>query len=231
MGFLRNAQEAGRNPKKYILTIILCILVIITGYMSVQKGRTRQTLDYASSLDELAVTVDGESLTLRDMAFYVAYEEMEVEKQAATYNPEDTNKYWNLHVDGEFIKLASKKYAIQMAVHDQIFYDMAQREDVKLTDSDYEYIKNNETDFLYDLADYDGLEKMGVTEEDICSAMEKAALAQKYQELYASMQGEDTASYDFSGDAYEKLLENNYKYKINDEIWDRVDFGDVVLDH
>ena len=72
---------------------------------------------------------------------------------------------------------------------------------------------------------------MGVTEEDICSAMEKAALAQKYQELYASMQGEDTASYDFSGDAYEKLLENNYKYKINDEIWDRVDFGDVVLDH
>ena len=66
---------------------------------------------------------------------------------------------------------------------------------------------------------------------DQCSAMEKAALAQKYQELYASMQGEDTASYDFSGDAYEKLLENNYKYKINDEIWDRVDFGDVVLDH
>ena len=202
MGFLRNAQEAGRNPKKYILTIILGILVIITGYMSVQKGRTRQRLDYASSLDELAVTVDGESLTLRDMAFYVAYEEM-----------------------------ASKKYAIQMAVHDQIFYDMAQKEDVKLTDSDYEYIKNNETDFLYDLADYDGLEKMGVTEEDICSAMEKAALAQKYQELYASMQGEDTASYDFSGDAYEKLLENNYKYKINDEIWDRVDFGNVVLDH
>ena len=127
MGFLRKAQDAGRNPKKYILTIILGILVIITGYMSVQKGRKSQPLDYASSLDELAVTVDGESLTLRDMAFYVAYEEMEVEKQAVTYNPEDTNKYWNLHVDGEFIKLASKKYAIQMAVHDQIFYDMAQR--------------------------------------------------------------------------------------------------------
>ena len=118
-----------------------------------------------------------------------------------------------------------------MAIHDQIFYDLAQNADVKLTDSDYEYIKNSETDFLYDLDDYNGLQKMGVTEEDICNAMEKAALAQKYQELYARMQGEDTASYDFSGDAYKKLLENNYKYEINDEVWDRVNFGGVVLDH
>ena len=231
MGFWSNIKKTAKNPRKYILTIVLGILVIITGYMAIQRGRTRQAIDYPTSLDEVAVTVDGDSITLRDMAFYIAYEELEVEKQAATYNPEDTNKYWNLHVDGEFIKLASKESAIQMAIHDQIFYDMAQEADITLTDSDYEYIKNSETDFLYDLDDYDGLQKMGVTEEDICNAMEKAALAQKYQELYAKMQGEETDSYDFSGDAYKKLLENNYKYEINDEIWDRVAFGSVVLDH
>lgn len=231
MDILKKAGATAQNPRKYIVTIFLGIMVIITGYMSIQRGRLTKALDYPASLDETAVTVDGESLTLRDMAFYTAYEELEVEKQAVVYNPDNTNKYWNLHVDGEFIKVASKNAAMQMAVHDQIFYELAQEADVKLTDSDYEYLKNSETDFLYDLEDYDGLNKLGVTEEDICNSMEKAALGQKYQELYARMQGEETASYDFSGDAYKKLLENNHEYKVNDTIWDRVKFGNVILDH
>ena len=176
--------------------------------MAIKSGNMRRPLNYPTSLDVVAITVGNTEITLRDMAFYVAYEEMEVEKQAIVYDPEDTNKYWNIHTDGEFVKVAAKNAAIQMAIHDQIFCQMAEADGVTLEASDYEYIRNSESDFISDLEDYEGLEKLGVTEEDICNSMERVALAQKYQQMYAEMNGENMEAYDFTGDAYKELVEN-----------------------
>lgn len=235
MGFgnkIKNAiKRIVKMPKKYIVTIILGVMVIITGTMAIRSGNLRRPLNYPSSLDVVAITVGDTEITLRDMAFYVAYEEMEVEKQAVVYDPEDPNKYWNIHTDGEFVKVAAKNAAIQMAIHDQIFCQMAEADGVTLEASDYEYIRNSESDFISDLEDYEGLEKLGVTEEDICNSMERVALAQKYQQMYAEMNGENMEAYDFTGDAYKELVEKNYEYKIKEKIWERIRFGNVILEH
>ena len=86
MGFgnkIKNAiKRIVKMPKKYIATIILGVMVIITGAMAIRSGNLRRPLNYPSSLDVVAITVGDTEITLRDMAFYVAYEEMEVEKQA-----------------------------------------------------------------------------------------------------------------------------------------------------
>ena len=235
MGFgnkIKNAiKRIVKMPKKYIVTIILGVMVIITGAMAIKSGNLRRPLNYPSSLDVVAITVGDTEITLRDMAFYVAYEEMEVEKQAVVYDPEDPNKYWNIHTDGEFVKVAAKNAAIQMAIHDQILCQMEEADGVTLETSDYEYIRNSESDFISDLEDYEGLEKLGVTEEDICNSIERVALAQKYQQMYAEMNGENMEAYDFTGDAYKELVENNYEYKIKEKIWERIRFGNVILEH
>ena len=114
-----------RSPKKYLVTLALSVLVVVLGWYSMQNRSGRDRLVYADSLDLVAAEVNGEELTLRDLAFYVAYEEAEVEERAIAYDPDDTIQFWNLHTDGVFIRNAARNAAIQMAIHDEIFYRMA----------------------------------------------------------------------------------------------------------
>ena len=190
----------------------------------------KQNIVYNEHLEDVAVTVNGKELTLRDMAFYVAYEEMNVEKQALVYDSDNPNKYWNIHTNGEFVRVAARKAAMSMAIHDEIFYEMAKKESITLTDDEKAALKNSEKDFWYDLSDIDGAKKLGVEKKDIYSSMEKSAIARKYQEIYEGLDNADITDYDFSGGRYEKLLEKN-NYKIKEKVWKRVDMGNVTLDH
>ena len=174
--------------------------------------------------------MDDQAITLKDFAFYVAYEEMNVEEQAYVYEPGNTSKYWNLHIDGEFVRIAARNSAVDMAIHDRIFYDMALEDGVELDDEEMQFLINSQQDFLSDISDYGGIEKLGVDEEVICSSMEKAALAQKYQEVYAELNGKEISDYDFSAEGYKALLADT-DYKINKEVLERLDFGNITLEH
>ena len=117
-------------------TVCLGILVLFLAYQSVKAGNARGKIDYKKNLDEVCVTVDGKEFTFRDLAFYVAYEELTIQEQALVYDADNTKKYWNLHINGEFVRVAARESAIQMAIHDQIFYEMAMEEGILLTEED-----------------------------------------------------------------------------------------------
>ena len=218
------------KKKRFGLTIVLGILTIITGVYAYNVGQRRQDINYPEALDEVVAYVDDQAITLKDFAFYVAYEEMNVEEQAYVYEPGNTSKYWNLHIDGEFVRIAARNSAVDMAIHDRIFYDMALEDEVELDDEEMQFLINSQQDFLSDISDYGGLEKLGVDEEVICSSMEKAALAQKYQEVYAELNGKEISDYDFSAEGYKALLADT-DYKINKEVLERLDFGNITLEH
>lgn len=217
-----------KNPKKYILTLVLGVLVVIMGWYSFQGRNRREHLDYAQCLDKEAVCVDGQSYSFRETAFYVAYEEKEVQEQAKVYDYEHPDKYWNLHIDGQFIRIAAREAAVQMAVHDMLFYQMALEEGITLSEDDRITLKNYQEDFWADLTDYDKQYRLGVEKEDIMATMEKIALAQKYQAIYAGLTNQDIEDYDFSSDCYTELLKE-HKYKINEKLWDRISFGNVTI--
>ena len=81
--------------KRWIITIILCVLVVALGLFTRWKNRQLDPIDYKASLEKTAAEVNGTFLTLRDMAFYVTYEEAEVAKQAIEYDEDDPKHYWN----------------------------------------------------------------------------------------------------------------------------------------
>lgn len=226
-GVIKGFKE---DPKKYIFTIVLGIIVIILGIASYRMGKNRNGVDYKSVLEETAVTVNGNKLSFKDVAFYVAYEESEVEEQAKVYDSSDTNKYWNLHIDGEFIRVAARNAAIQMAIHDEIFYEMACKEGIELTDDEKETLRLSQEDFWSDLKDYDKKERLGVDKDDIYSQMEKIAMSEKYQEIYAGLSNLSRDDFSFTSDEYKKLLEEN-KYSINEDTWSHIEFGSITLDH
>ena len=61
-----------KRPIKYLVTLFLVAVLLVLGYQSLQNGKQRSKINYKDDLDEVTICVDGEELTLRDMAFYVA---------------------------------------------------------------------------------------------------------------------------------------------------------------
>ena len=215
--------------KNIIFIIVLVCLILVCGLIAVYSNRKKETLDYANVLGNTAVTVDGNVLTIRDLAFYIAYEESEVEKQAVIYNPDDTNAYWKLHINGEFLKVSARNAAMNMAIHDEIFYQMANEEGIALSDEEMELLKEKQDEFWSDLSD-EAKEKIIVSQDELNAAMERIAVVQKYQMIYAELQNKTYDDYEFNGDSYETLLAS-HEVVINSDVWERLDFGNITLEH
>lgn len=219
-----------RMKRKFFITLALaCVVVVLVVYRETTAG-TRGKLDYASSLDQVAAVVNGEELTLRRLAYYVAYEEALVEKQALIYNPENTSQYWNVHEKFDFIRVKARDTALQMAIHDVIFSNMADAEGVTLDEGEEERLIFEQTNFWQDLVEDEKTEGLGVAREDIFESMERAALAQKYQSIYEQINGVAPGAYDIEKEDYLALLADQ-DYEIRTQLWRRVPFGDVTLQH
>lgn len=222
-------EKKPRKRYNFVLTFLLLILAFVTIYYSREQGKKRDALVYPDSLELVAAEINGEKLTLKDLAFYVAYEEAQVEEQALVYDSDNPGKYWNVRTKNGFIRRSARNTVMQMALHDELFYQMAEDE-IELSEEDEKSLELAEQDFWEDLSERDGESRLGVTKEDIRETLRKLTYAQKYQEIYAAMHNKDTEDYDFTADSYLKLLEEQ-DYTIHNRIWERVSLGSVTLDH
>lgn len=224
----KQKEKKQRKPRWFVTIILLVILFFSVG--SWWQTKQRQQLVYPEALDKVAASVNGTSLTLRDIAFYVAYEEAEVEKQAFAYDAEHPEQYWKLHLNNTYVYAAARNAVIQMAIHDEVFYQMAVKEEISLTDEEEQALTDKEQEFWQDLVE-DGKDAMlGVSEEDIAETMRRIAYAEKYQSIYAQMQGASYDDYAFSEKAYVALLEEQ-EYTINQKIVKRLGVGTITLDY
>lgn len=210
-------------------TSVLLIIVVVVGGISVRLGSQKQYLKFPEALDEVVVTVDGEELLVQDLAFYIAYEEGIVERDAFVYNPENTGQYWKIHTNGVFIRTAAKQTAIDMAIHDEIFYQMAQEDGLTLDEKEEEHLRNTQYDFWSDLEE-EQRTAIAVGQDYMNQSIEKMALAEKYQSIYAMMKDKEQEEYAFDGTAYQKLLEE-HEVQIHEEVWDRIHFGSITVNH
>ena len=133
-----------------------------------------------------------------------------------------------MHTDGQFVRVAARNAAIQMAVHDEIFYQMAKNDGTALNEEEQKELENKIGDFWSDLTDRNGEDGLGITKDDIADTMSRIALAEKYQYIYEELQNADHGDYDFSGEAYGQLKEKN-KCKIYRNVWSRISFGNVTI--
>lgn len=212
------------------LTVILLLIIVALSVGSSWQTKQRQQIVYSESLDKVAASVNGTSLTLRDIAFYVAYEESEVEKQAFAYDAEHPKKYWGIRLNGSYVYAAARNAIIQMAIHDEVFYQMAQEEEISLTAEEEQALSEKEQEFWQDLVDDGKDTRLGVSEADIQETMRRIAYAQKYQTIYAQMQEASYEDYEFSEEAYAALLDEQ-DYTINKKIVKRLGVGSITLNY
>jgi hypothetical protein len=205
--------------------LLMSVLFIVADRSSSQK----EYLVYSESLDEVAATVDDKELNLRDLAFYVAYEEGKIEEEARIYNPDDTAEYWKKRLGNDFVRVLAKNAAMDMAIHDEIFYELAIQNKLTLDDSDRERIKNSQGDFWSDLEPKQQ-EALGVTREEMDAEVEKVAIAEKYEWVLTEMNDAEEGDYAFDGEAYEQMKEEHVS-EVNDDVWQRIFFGEITTLH
>ena len=209
--------------------VVVSVIVVLVGILAVRERLRTRDIVFAEALDEVVAVIDGQKLTLRDVAFYIAYEEGQMEWEARLYDPKDTGAFWRIYTNHTFIWDEGKNTALNMAVHDAIFYQMAIEQGLSLTEEEELLLANDRYDFWSDLEDWQR-ERLGVSEETLGESMRRLALAEKYQYLLSDMKDAEFASYSFNGAAYERLLES-HECEIEDSLWERVPFGSITVDH
>lgn len=218
------------SMKKFIVLWILAFFMLMLAFASIADGKGRSAIVYSESLDKEIATVQGEPLTLRDFAIYVAHQEAEVESQALAYDDKDTNKYWNIHTNGKFIRYAARDAALAMAIHDALFYQLAKEMELSLTEEELVYIENDVMDFWTDLTYDEKEKKLGIEQKDVELAYQKIALAEKAQFIYAQMDNVKYEDYNYGKEAYTRFL-SNYEYTVDDALVDKLSFGNITLEH
>ena len=215
--------------RKLRVTVVLLVLVVMLAIAARQDRLRKQELIYAKSLDVVAVTVDDVELTLRDIAVYVAYQEKTVQKDAVVYDYEKPHKYWNTYTNQYFVRSLAEKAVRNMAIHDEIFYQMALEEGLSLDEREEAYLLNEQQDFLMDLSN-EQMERLGVTEEELCESMRKIALANKCQSILAQSNGLYYEDYNYTGAVYELILAE-HKVKMDESVWDRISVGNITVNY
>lgn len=226
---LRSFASNSKNRQTIRFLISVFILVIITGAASVYHSQKIVKLEYSEHLEETVLTVDKTDYKLRDLAFYIAYQESTVEEQAHIYEASNTNKYWNLHTNYSFIRNQARNAAMDMAIHDVIFYQMALQDNIELDQKEQTYMNNQKDDFWNDLTE-EQQEKICVSRKEIDEMIYRIALAQKEQKYLAGREGIDEREYNVEGSVYQELLKE-HDYQINQDLWERLKFGNITISH
>ncbi len=224
-------KSKGKKIDSILRIAIIITVIAAIGVASLLSFQNRQYLIYSENLDAVAVKVDVQELTLSDLAFYVLYEERNVEEKALVYDAKNTRAFWNIHTNQSFVQLSAKDAAMDMAVHDYLFYNAALENGLALSEEEKLALEQRRTDFWEDLYDVQK-ENLPVDYEVINESMRKIALAEKYQMKLAEETGKTYAGYAYDGYDYEQWMkEHDVSVKVNKKVWDRINFGNVTLAH
>lgn len=217
------------NVSKKTQIIFLVITFAVLGILLVWAlGRQpKGPLTYEECKDEVIFILDGEEYTVRDIVYYIVRQETLIEEQAAVYDSENTKKYWDVHVNGQFVRLRGKEEALGAAIHDIVLAQDAKAQGVTLKRKEQVYVVNATVDLREDITE-EQKEKSGLTDEEIYTYTEQAALAEKYQRMLAEENDRAFGAYDYNGTAYEEYLKN-HELEIDEAMWEKVPFGNVSL--
>ena len=220
--------------KKWVRRLVFAVLALgIAGlffYGCYEGYLRRHSLDVLDNLDEVAATVDGEPLTLRDLGFYFLLQEKRVEEEAEVYNKDRTTDFWNIHTNGFFLKGQAKEAVIQLAIHDRIFYRAARKANIVLSSDEQQMLEDARTDFWADLYE-EQLERIPGDYNSVNETMRQIALAEKYQAMLAEEMGTTYAGLNWGGYDYDSLLREEHHVDIHEKVWRRVALGDITLTH
>ncbi len=224
-----------KNEKKIIIIVAIVSVIAIIG---AQIYKTVTAFHYEDHLDEVLISVDGDTLTLREFGYYIYTTEEFVQKQALIYDPEDHLHWWNTHfsagLDSQFVSELAMKTAINTYLSHEIYYSEAHEEGTELTSSEEEAAKA-EAKELYQKMSAIQLERTGLNEALIYSAICRQKLAAKYAGYlalgidFSGYEDEPSALLSGDGDYFQSVILPQHKVEINEKLMKNLKMGRITV--
>lgn len=215
------------NYNKRRLFIILAVALLFVCSSGCSMARIPE-VHFWDNLDTVALSVEDEEYTLRELALYIAYEEALVEEQAKVYDPANPLSYWNVHTNGEFIRVRARNEARDMAVNDAVFTEVGHEYGVRLDPDETGLAISRFEDFWSDLTD-EQQELLEDIYDDLESTAVSMAYAEKSRQIYASSEDIDEEELIKEDSPEFDEICKKYKIRIEENIWKGIGFGKVTI--
>ncbi|HAB59760.1 MAG TPA: hypothetical protein DCE48_03455, partial [Lachnospiraceae bacterium] len=130
--------------------------------------------------DDVALTVDGEKLTMEEMLYYIYSYESQIDYMDQMYQYYFNTGYWDMEIEeGKTIRQDAKEQAMDTAIRYEVLYKEAIKKDYSLTDEEIAKIKENSAAVIEQMSE-EQLALTGFTEEAVTAIQQKWAVTDKY---------------------------------------------------
>lgn len=209
------------------------VILMLVGITIVCVNRWNSEFSYVKELDETLFIYDGKEVELREITYYIMIEEESVNQVAGEYDPMNSNAYWNLHVNGEYVSEKAKEAALDYCVRDVIYAYKAKEVDLELSKSQIADLEQKAENIFEGLTEKQ-LE-LGLTQEDIYKALYNNLLADEYVLLMAKKDGvkmeEKVLSAYYGINSYFfKRTRAELDFVLNEVLWEEITLGNLTVD-
>ncbi len=226
-----------KGTKKGVI-IILTIVVLLMAALGFEAWLDyKNKFVYEEHLDDIVLTVDEKDITLRELGYYVYTVEMQIDKQARIYNPEDPLDYWNTRfnngVEGTYISEMARDAVFGTCVCDLIYEQMALDAGYELTQEEKASV-SAEAENLYVRMTEQQKKITGLTLELAVEAGMRKALVLKFASEYFN--GVDFTGYSgyreelvsYSGAYYKEEILSKHKVIYEMDIYEEMKLGRIT---
>lgn len=171
------------------MVVLVCSMAFVAGCSkkdsNKESGKTEDgtvdtTINYKK--DDVALTIDGENLTMAEMLYYIYSYESQIDYMDQMYQYYFNTGYWDMEIEeGKTIRQDAKDQSIDTAIRYEVLYKEAIKNGYSLTDEEIATIKENSAAVIEQMSK-EQLALTGFTEEAITEIQQKWAITDKYYE-------------------------------------------------
>ncbi|WP_455716725.1 peptidylprolyl isomerase [Anaerosporobacter sp.] len=172
-----------------LMVVLICSMALVAGCSkkdskkesgTTEDGTVDTSINYKK--DDVALTVDGENITMENMLYYIYSYESQIDYMDQMYKYYFNTGYWDMEVEeGKTIRQDAKDQAMDTAIHYEVLYREALKKDYSLTEDEIKTIEENSASIIQQMTK-EQLALTGFTEEAITETQKKWAITDKYYE-------------------------------------------------
>lgn len=227
-----------KKKKVEIITVCICVVLIAAILAILIVFNKSKDFVYNKHLDEAVISIDDESITLKDFSYYIYIVEKQINDMAIKYNPDDPNDFWNTHFKNSLDSVFTRDYAKQLAKdlceYDYIMEKETAIHNIYVTESEKESIKADAKD-TYDDFSQKAKDNTRLSEEDIYNILCRRKLVEKYAVRAAQQvksdgfEGDSASLLDYDGEYYKEVIKSKYNVTENNKLLDKITMGRVTV--
>ena len=234
---MKKEEDKKALRRNTVILVGVILMILLLAFSSVFYKQSNR-FAYAEHLEDPVLTLEDESVSLREFGYYIFEVERFTQQQAKQYNPGDLLDYWNTHFsagnDSTFVSELARDTAINKCVGDLVYVRMAKEDGRKLSEEAKKEAAEEAKAWMQELSP-EQTEILGLDESLVTGIKEREKLAADYAYEYSKKadltgySGKVTELLSGGGDYFQDKLLSRYQYTQNDKLIAKLRFGRITV--